>query len=101
MIDNLLRNALQYTERGQVTVVHTDGARAGAGAGRGGADVELSRALQAFVRGDTAPGEGYGWGLSLVRRICRKEGWVLSFADNPPKGTIFTVTFRNKTTTLT
>ena len=69
--------------------------------GRGIADEEKTRVLQAFVRGDTAPGAGYGWGLSLVRRICRKEGWVLSFVDNSPQGTIFTVTFRDKTTTLT
>lgn len=100
VIDNLLRNALQYTERGQVTVVLTDYSLSVADTGRGIADEEKTRVLQAFVRGDTAPGEGYGWGLSLVRRICRKEGWVLSFADNPPQGTIFTVTFRGKTTTL-
>ena len=101
VIDNLLRNALQYTERGHVTVVLTDYSLSVADTGRGIADEEKTRVLQAFVRGDTAPGKGYGWGLSLVRRICRKEGWVLSFVDNPPQGTIFTVTFRDKTTTLT
>lgn len=93
VIDNLLRNALQYTDAGGVTVTLTDDAIAVADTGRGIADEEKERVLQAFVRGETAPGEGYGWGLSLVRRICRKEKWTLSFDKNIPKGTVFTVRF--------
>lgn len=60
VIDNLLRNTLQYTERGQVTVVLTDCSLSVADTGRGIADEEKTSVLQAFVRGDTAPGEGYG-----------------------------------------
>lgn len=101
VIDNLLRNALQYTEEGSVTVTLTDESLSVADTGRGIADEEKERVLQAFVRGETAPGEGYGWGLSLVRRICRREGWVLSFENNQPRGTVFTVTFGDKAKTLT
>ena len=93
VIDNLLRNALQYTDEGRVTVTLTDETLSVADTGRGIADEEKERVLQAFVRGETAPGEGYGWGLSLVRRICRKENWTLSFGKNEPKGTVFTVWF--------
>ncbi len=52
---NLLRNTLQYTERGQVTVVLTDCSLSVADTGRGIADEEKTSVLQAFVRGDTAP----------------------------------------------
>ena len=101
VIDNLLRNALQYTDAGGVTVTLRDKSLSVADTGRGIADEEKERVLQAFVRGEAAPGEGYGWGLSLVRRICRKEGWVLSFENNRPRGTVFTVTFGDKSGALT
>ncbi len=93
VVDNLLRNALQYTDEGEIRLTLTDEVVTVADTGRGIPEGEKARILQAFVRGDSAPGEGYGWGLSLVRRICRHEGWPLSFADNAPRGTIFKVKF--------
>lgn len=93
VVDNLLRNALQYTDEGEIKLTLTDEAVTVADTGRGIPEGEKAQILQAFVRGESAPGEGYGWGLSLVRRICRHEGWPLSFADNAPRGTIFKVKF--------
>jgi len=93
VVDNLLRNALQYTDEGEIRLTLTDDAMTVADTGRGIPDGEKAQILQAFVRGESAPGEGYGWGLSLVRRICRHEGWPLSFADNAPRGTVFKVRF--------
>ncbi len=93
VVDNLLRNALQYTDEGEIWLTLTDEAVTVADTGCGIPDGEKAQILQAFVRGESAPGEGYGWGLSLVRRICRHEGWPLSFADNAPRGTVFKVKF--------
>ena len=93
VLDNLLRNALQYTDSGTIDVRLSADAVSVADTGRGIEDGEKESILHAFVRGETAPGEGYGWGLSLVRRICRKQGWRLEFRRNEPCGTVFTVRF--------
>lgn len=93
VLDNLLRNALQYTVSGTIDVRLSADAVSVADTGRGIEDGEKESILHAFVRGETAPGEGYGWGLSLVRRICRKQGWRLEFRRNEPCGTVFTVRF--------
>lgn len=91
LIDNLVRNALQYTAKGSVTVTVNKNGLAVADTGRGIPDGEKKEVLERFVRGKNAPGEGYGLGLSLVRRICERNGWELSFEQRQPNGTIFRV----------
>lgn len=91
LIDNLLRNAIQYTAKGSVTVrIDQDGIDV-ADTGRGIPDGEKKKVFEQFVRGKNAPGEGYGLGLSLVRRICERNGWRLSFASEQGKGTVFSI----------
>lgn len=97
VVDNLLRNALQYTDEGGVVVRLSDAALSVEDTGCGIAVGDKEKILQAFVRGRSAPGEGYGWGLSLVRRICQHEGWSLTFTANHPHGTVFTITFNENT----
>lgn len=93
VLDNLIRNAMQYTKQGGITVTLRDTSLSVADTGCGIADEEKEKILDAFVRGKLAAGEGYGWGLTLVRRICEHEDWTLSFEKNHPRGTIFTVSF--------
>ena len=94
--DNLIRNAVQYTETGSITVTLTDTDFAVADTGIGIDNKEREAVLARFVRGQSAKGEGYGLGLSLVVRICRYQGWLLSMTPNTPKGTIFRVTYRTQ-----
>ncbi len=93
VVDNLLRNAIQYTPEGSVTIELHDKSVKVADTGVGIPDSEKEKVLARFVRGEHTQGEGYGLGLSLVSRICEHEGWSLSFDKNNPKGTVFTVGF--------
>lgn len=93
--DNLVRNAVQYTKEGKITVRLYDTYFEVADTGVGINDEEKESVLKRFVRGESAKGEGYGLGLSLVKRICDHERWSLAFHANEPRGTVFTIGLEN------
>jgi signal transduction histidine kinase len=80
---NLLRNALHYTERGSVRLILEQGAFRIEDSGAGIPAEQHERIFQPFVRGLQARGEGLGLGLSLVKRICAKQGWQVSLQSEP------------------
>jgi len=80
---NLLRNALHYTENGSVRLILEAGAFRIEDSGAGIPAEQHERIFQPFVRGSQARGEGLGLGLSLVKRICAKQGWQVSLQSEP------------------
>ncbi|WP_457981393.1 HAMP domain-containing histidine kinase [Ectopseudomonas composti] len=80
---NLLRNALHYTESGSVRLILEQGAFRIEDSGAGIPAEQHERIFQPFVRGAQARGEGLGLGLSLVKRICAKQGWQVSLQSEP------------------
>ncbi|MGG2397030.1 sensor histidine kinase [Pseudomonas sp. SH1-B] len=95
VIANLLRNALHYTERGSVRLVLERGAFRIEDSGAGIPPEQHERIFQPFVRGAQARGEGLGLGLSLVKRICAKQGWSVSL-QSEPGDTRFRVALNNE-----
>ncbi|MFV3388097.1 sensor histidine kinase [Pseudomonas sp. NY15364] len=91
---NLLRNALHYTESGSVRLILEQGAFRIEDSGAGIPAEQHERIFQPFVRGAQARGEGLGLGLSLVKRICAKQGWQVSLQSEPGH-TRFRVTLNN------
>jgi two-component system phosphate regulon sensor histidine kinase PhoR len=98
-LDNLLSNAIAYTERGTVSVVvradedSVEIAVADTGIGIPAADVE--RVFERFYRVDRARSRtsgGTGLGLSLVRNVAERSGGTVTIASEPDQGT--TVTLR-------
>lgn len=96
-LQNLLVNALQYTETGRVLVgcrrrgndlrieVHDTGP--------GIAETEQARIFGEFARGRTArPGSGMGLGLSIVERACRHLGHAVGLVSVPGRGSVFSIT---------
>ncbi|MEA2164202.1 MAG: hypothetical protein QOK37_2329 [Thermoanaerobaculia bacterium] len=79
VIDNLVGNALKYTEEGPVSVsVSRDTVDAFVDVednGPGIAEADRARVFERFVRGTTAAGtQGLGLGLSMVAEIARWHG---------------------------
>ena len=92
VLSNLLRNAVQYTERGSVRVDYGTRSLRVSDTGRGIAGDHLPRVFERHFRGD-APEEGTGIGLAIVKRICDLYGWRIDVESTPAQGSTFTITF--------
>lgn len=92
VISNLLRNALHYTEQGEVKLVVDNESFSVEDTGIGVPEEQRQAIFKAFVRGGNANrGEGLGLGLSIVKRICSHENWQVKMIAKPSGGSIFTI----------
>lgn len=90
---NLLRNAMTFTESGEVSVhidAHSVTVR---DTGCGMSEAELERVFEPFYRAHDRSNEGYGLGLAIVSRLCRRFGWPLEVDSEVGAGTSFRVSF--------
>ena len=102
VIDNLLTNAIKYTERGGITIVarlHRDRGTLGveiADTGVGIDPAEVSRLFEPFYRSPRTAGmaDGSGLGLAVVRSMVDMMGGVIRFESQPGQGTSVTVEVR-------
>jgi signal transduction histidine kinase len=90
---NLLRNALTYTDRGEIRVRYADGVLAVSDTGVGIAPENHERVFREFerIRHRDQRNTGAGLGLSLVRRIVELHGGEVSIDSAPGRGTTVTV----------
>lgn len=91
IIENLLDNALHYTQNGLVWVrLHGNCLEMGnAGAIPPGVDV-FAHGVRAVPRSDAGRG-GYGFGLSLAARACERMGWGIACHGGGDGGSVFCV----------
>lgn len=92
VVNNLIRNALAYTPQGgSVTVTEkTSGLTVEDTAG-GIAPEDAAHIFESWYRGSTGKTKGYGLGLSIVARVCRRCKWTIGHA-NTELGSRFDVT---------
>lgn len=91
VLSNLLRNALHYTDNGFIRVVLRDGSFSVIDSGVGIPEHDRERVFAVFSRGDSSRGDGFGIGLSLVQRICDRQGWHIALDQRPEGGCEFRV----------
>jgi signal transduction histidine kinase len=89
---NLLRNAVQYTEKGFIRVDFDNRRLSISDSGIGIEPAYLPLLYERFFRGSTQ-GEGLGIGLAIVKRICDHYGWRIEVDSTPGKGTTFHIIF--------
>lgn len=91
---NLLRNACQHTEEGEICISIQDHTVLISDTGAGMSDEVLQHATEPFFRGSGAFGAGgYGLGLSIVHRLCQRFGWQINFASHKGQGTVARLQF--------
>jgi len=92
VLSNLIRNAVQYTERGSVRIGYHARCLRVSDTGRGIGSDHLPRVFERHYRAD-AMNEGTGIGLAIVERICEQQGWRIGVESAPMKGSTFSIVF--------
>ena len=93
VLANLLRNAIHYTDRGFVRLVLRSHGFSVIDSGAGIPEAERQQVFKPFARGDASRGDGIGIGLSLVTRICARQGWSIRLDEPAGGGCEFRVDF--------
>lgn len=86
VLGNLLRNALSFTEQGEVRIRLEGDTLCIADSGPGLESANPTELFQPYVRSSKSSGAGLG--LSLVWRLCEHEGWQISLANRPGGGAL-------------
>jgi len=84
-VTNLIRNAFHFTSKGSVTVTIDDAYIEIQDTGMGIETDKLDSVTQSHVKGEKS--QGFGLGLSIVSRLCKRFGWQLTIESEPGKGT--------------
>jgi signal transduction histidine kinase len=95
VVGNLIRNAFQHTDQGEVSIHLTAEQLSITDTGRGIAEVELAHIFQRHYQGSESRGEGIG--LSLTKRICDRYGWDITVESRRGCGTEVRLGFGMKT----
>lgn len=92
VLTNLLRNAVQYTERGSVRVGYAARRLTVSDSGHGIEKEHLPQVFERYFRAADST-NGLGLGLSIVQRICDHYGWRIEVDSAPAKGSTFSIAF--------
>ena len=91
VLGNLLRNALSFTDAGQVEVIlESEGIRV-EDTGPGIPMSNDNHLFRPYVRGGNSAGAGLG--LSLVQRLCNRQGWRVTLLNRQGGGTVARLQF--------
>ncbi len=91
VLGNLLRNALTFTDNGEVRIRLEAEAIEVADTGPGLETSDIQQLFRPYVR--SASSTGAGLGLSLVQRLCERQGWQVTLSTRPTGGTIARLDF--------
>lgn len=93
LIGNLLRNAFNYTEAGQVRVSIQNGELCIEDSGIGIPEQQVEQVFQPFVRGSSTQRGGHGVGLTIVKRLSDRFNWPVQIDSEVNVGTRVVVRF--------
>ena len=89
-VGNILRNAIEHTTQGSITIdIDNDGIKV-TDTGEG---IPKNLLPQVFERTYSTKSDGTGLGLDLVKRICDRFRWDINIASESGVGTTVSITF--------
>lgn len=95
ILNNLIRNAFNYTEQGEIKVELEANTLVLSDTGIGMDESQLANIFDTFYRAPGNVQDGHGLGLAIVKRLCRQYGWPIRVSSTPGKGSSFTIEFPN------
>jgi two-component system OmpR family sensor kinase len=95
-IENIVRNALRFSRRGQTITIEMESNAAGTtlfirDEGPGIKAEQLATLFEPFVQGNPAEGQGYGLGLAIARRAILAHGGSIKATNGVAAGLTITV----------
>ncbi len=93
LLGNLIRNALLYTEQGEIRVAIDATGLTISDSGPGIDADHLEQIFEPFERAGNENASGHGIGLTIVKRLCDRFGWQISVDSSPDRGTAFRLDF--------
>tara|TARA_R110001599_G_scaffold64023_4_gene179433 strand:- start:108421 stop:109770 length:1350 start_codon:yes stop_codon:yes gene_type:complete len=93
VIANLLRNAAENSQKGDVTISLTPKGLRVIDAGVGFDSEEVLRSYREALKSSMKPGGGRGLGWFLTKRICERYKWSLSISSSADKGAVVEIAF--------
>ncbi len=91
-VTNLIRNAIQHTESGKISVIIKHDRVIVADNGRGMSTDDLAEIIQHQDQKDWKKGAGLG--LLIVKRLCGRLSWTLEIESEAGRGTTVQLIFR-------
>lgn len=92
-VTNLIRNAFHFTANGSVTITIDDVHIGIQDTGMGIETDRIDSVTLSHVKGDQS--QGFGLGLSIVSRLCKRFGWELTIESQPGKWTRARIFWQN------
>ncbi|MDA3256950.1 HAMP domain-containing histidine kinase [Pseudomonas aeruginosa] len=92
-VGNLLRNACQHTEQGQISICLEPDRILIEDTGAGVPETVQARLFDRFVRGSDDFTSGSGLGLAIVKRVVDQLGWRVEYSPRLEGGSRFTLFF--------
>jgi signal transduction histidine kinase len=93
-IGNLVRNAIENSDRGTITVAAgTPASITVTDPGHGMSDREKGELYTRLARSGETGNTGDGIGIELIARLCKQLGWCLRFESHASKGTVASLEF--------
>ena len=95
-VENVVRNALRYSRRGDAVSIEINPTTSGTGLhivdqGPGVQVDQLSSLFEPFVQADRKSGQGYGLGLAIAKRAIIAHGGTIQAANGAEAGLVITI----------
>ena len=93
LVGNLIRNAILYTEQGEVRIDIEEDRLTVIDSGPGIPQSSIDRIFDPFHRVSNDNSPGYGIGLTIVKRLCDRFHWDIEVSSEGARGTSFRLRF--------